>query len=42
MVFAEVVNITDEPALYYAGNRNRPLQYDEFGRSYVLGVQYVY
>jgi len=42
MVFAEVVNITDEPALYYAGTRSRPLQYDEFGRSYVLGVQYVY
>lgn len=42
MVFAELVNITDEPELYYAGSRSRPLQYDEFGRSYFLGVQYVY
>jgi len=42
LVYAEVTNLTDEPAYYYAGNSSRLLQHDEFGRTAVLGVQYVY
>lgn len=42
MVYAEVVNITDEPEYYYSGNKNRLLQYDEFGTTGVIGVQFIY
>lgn len=41
-VYAELINLTDEPAYYYAGSKHRPLQYDEFGRTTVIGMQYVY
>ncbi len=40
LLYAELTNIGDEPEYYYAGNRRRPLQYDEFGATYALGVQY--
>ena len=39
-VYAELVNIGDEPEFYYAGESNRVLQYDEFGAHYALGIQY--
>jgi TonB-dependent receptor len=39
-MYAEVANLGDEPEYYYAGRRNRVLQYDEFGTSYTLGMQY--
>lgn len=42
MVYADFINLNDEPAYFYAGNKRRPLQYDEFGRTTVVGVQYVY
>jgi TonB-dependent receptor len=42
MVYAEVVNLTDEPEYYYSGNKNRLLQYDEFGTTGVIGVQFIY
>ncbi|MAD64339.1 TonB-dependent receptor [Haliea sp.] len=42
MMYAEVINLNDEPAYYYAGSKTRPLQYDEFGRTTVVGVQYLY
>jgi TonB-dependent receptor len=41
-VYAELSNLNDEPEYYYSGNRNRLLQYDEFGTTTVLGVQYIY
>lgn len=39
-LYAEIANLGDEPEYYYAGSRNRVLQYDEFGTSYTLGMQY--
>ena len=42
MVYAELINLNDEPAFYYAGSKRRTLQYDEFGRTTVIGLQYVY
>jgi outer membrane receptor protein involved in Fe transport len=39
-IYAEIANINDEPEYYYAGNRSRVYQYDEFGTSYALGVQF--
>jgi len=39
-VYSEVVNINNEPEYYFAGRKSRMLQYDEFGTSYALGVQY--
>lgn len=42
MVYGEIINLNDEPAHYYAGNSRRLLQYDEFGRTMVVGLQYVY
>lgn len=39
-VYAEVANIGDEPEYYYAGRSNRLLQYDKYGTSYSLGMQY--
>ena len=40
LVYAEVANLGDEPEYYYSGRRNRALQYDEFGTTVALGVQY--
>lgn len=42
LVYAEVSNLNDEPEYYYAGDRSRQYQYDEYGTTTVLGVQYVY
>lgn len=33
-------NLTNEPYRTYAGTRDRPLEYVEWGRSYMLGVNY--
>ena len=40
LVYAEVTNLGDEPEYYYAGSRSRALQYDEFGTTSAIGVQY--
>ncbi|MFT6287748.1 MAG: TonB-dependent receptor [Alcanivorax sp.] len=42
LVYAELANINEEPEYYYSGNRNRLLQYDEFGTTGVIGVQFIY
>lgn len=42
MAYAEFSNINGEPEYYYAGNSRRLLQYDEYGMTSVIGVQYVY
>lgn len=42
LVYAEVSNLNDEPEYYYAGNASRVLQYDEYGTTTVVGVQYIY
>ncbi len=39
-IYAEITNLGDEPEFYYAGNRNRLLQYDEFGTTSAIGIQY--
>jgi TonB-dependent receptor len=39
-VYAEIMNIGDEPEFYYAGIPNRTLQYDEFGTTSAIGIQY--
>ena len=39
-VYVDVINIGDEPEYYYAGSRSRALQYDEFGTTYAIGMQY--
>jgi len=33
-------NLTNEPYRTYAGTTDRPLEYIEWGRTYVLGVNY--
>ena len=40
LVYAEIANLGDEPEYYYAGRRDRMLQYDEFGTTAAIGVQY--
>lgn len=42
MVYAEVSNLNGEPEYYYAGKDSRMLQYDEYGTTTVLGVQFIY
>ena len=39
-VYAEFANLGDAPEFYYAGNRRRVLQYDEFGTTSSMGFQY--
>ena len=39
-VYAELANLGDAPEFYYAGNRRRTLQYDEFGTTSSVGFQY--
>jgi TonB-dependent receptor len=41
-VYVEGKNLTDEPEYYYHGAENRLSQYDEFGRSVILGVRLTY
>ncbi len=33
-------NLTNEPYRTYAGSKDRPLEYIEWGRTYMLGVNY--
>ncbi len=42
IVYAEVANLGDEPEFYYAGRRDRVLQYDEFGTTSTFGVQFIF
>jgi TonB-dependent receptor len=39
-VYAEIANLGDDPEYYYAGNKNRLYQYDEYGTTSALGIQY--
>tara|TARA_R110002096_G_scaffold6206_10_gene28611 strand:+ start:23668 stop:26472 length:2805 start_codon:yes stop_codon:yes gene_type:complete len=39
-LYAEVTNIGDEPEYYYAGRASRALQYDRFGTTTAIGIQY--
>ena len=36
----DISNITDEPEFYYWGTPNRLSQYDEYGRTYSIGIRY--
>ena len=42
LVYGEVANLNDESEYYYSGNKKRLLQYDEFGTTAVIGVQFIY
>jgi TonB-dependent receptor len=39
-VYAEITNLGDEPEYYYSGNSTRAYQYDEFGTTSAIGIQY--
>jgi TonB-dependent receptor len=39
-VYAEIINLGDEPEYYYAGHRRRAYQYDEYGTTSAIGIQY--
>ena len=39
-IYAEIANLGDEPEYYYSGRRSRVLQYDEFGTTAAIGIQY--
>ena len=39
-VYAEIANLGDEPEFYYAGNSRRLLQYDVYGTTSAIGIQY--
>ncbi|MGN0920470.1 MAG: TonB-dependent receptor [Cellvibrio sp.] len=39
---ASAINLNDRPEYYYFGNKNRLSQYDEFGRTYEIGVSYTF
>ena len=39
-LYAEVTNIGDEPEYYYSGKSSRAYQYDEFGTTSAIGIQY--
>jgi TonB-dependent receptor len=41
-IYAEVANMGDAPEHYYSGRKSRLLQYDKFGTSAALGVQWVF
>jgi outer membrane receptor protein involved in Fe transport len=40
LVYAELTNIGDEPEHYYAGQKRRLFQYDEYGTISSIGFQY--
>ncbi len=42
MVYGEAANLTNEPEYYYSGNKSRLYQYDEFGSTWTVGVQYTF
>ena len=39
-IYAEIANLGDAPEYYYAGNKSRLYQYDEFGTTWAVGVQW--
>jgi TonB-dependent receptor len=39
-MYGEISNLGDEPEYYYAGNKSRVYQYDEYGTSWAIGLQY--
>jgi outer membrane receptor protein involved in Fe transport len=39
-ILFQASNLTDEAYQTYAGTRDRPLEYVEWGRTYLLGVNY--
>lgn len=41
-IYLEGKNLTDEPEYYYFGSESRLSQYDEFGRSVILGARLTY
>ncbi len=41
-VYIEGKNLTDAPEYYYFGETSRLSQYDEFGRSFVVGARFTY
>ena len=41
-VYGEIANLSNEPEYYYAGNSRRGYQYDEYGTTYSIGVQYIF
>jgi len=41
-LFAELLNITDEPLVYYQGDESRPLQYEKYGMRGQVGIKYIY
>lgn len=41
-VYIEGKNLTDAPEYYYFGDRSRLSQYDEFGRSIIIGARFTY
>jgi TonB-dependent receptor len=41
-IYTEIANMGDAPEHYYSGRKSRLLQYDEFGTSAALGVQWVF
>ncbi len=41
-VYIEGKNLTDAPEYYYFGDSSRLSQYDEFGRSLIIGARYSY
>jgi len=41
-VYIEGKNLTDAPEYYYFGETSRLSQYDEFGRSFIVGARFTY
>ncbi len=41
-IYVEGKNLTDEPEYYFFGSESRPMQYDEFGTSWIFGARLTY
>lgn len=41
-ITSSAINLNDRPEYYYFGNESRLSQYDEFGRTFELGVNYTF
>ncbi len=41
-VYGEIANLSNEPEYYYAGNKRRAFQFDEYGTTYSIGIQYIF
>ena len=39
-IYAEIINLGDEPEYYYSGLPSRAFQYDEYGTTSAIGIQY--